>query len=116
MGKSRMTQKTETQTIYETLDLSRGAWLIQGITFNLPQQQIIVNGIYNPYEADSPFQIVFEDCRLTHWDIVNDEEFDVADVIGFDLYEQETPHRAVIHTDWFEIGVQYAQYIIQKDW
>lgn len=64
-------------------------------------------------------QLVFKSVQRILWDTMENEydERDVsADVIGFDLHDKGSVLQAVIHTDIFEIIIDYRQLVIHKDW
>lgn len=66
------------------------------------------------------FAFVFHGCSKFYWEpFVDEDDFHdpSADVIGYELDSTRIPEwSAIFHTQFFELGIKYESYTIEKDW
>ena len=98
-----------------------GGWLLEKIDILKWGTEILIHGFqYVPFsepELKREFQLIFRNCKKFYWEVIEedyDERNTIADVIGFDIYEPT--RKAVVNNDLFEIGIDYGELILQKDW
>ncbi|MBI5668307.1 MAG: hypothetical protein HZC41_09895 [Chloroflexi bacterium] len=111
------TQIRTPETVY-SLKLDRGAWLVRRVEVLKWGTEIVVHGVYNPDEEENTrFQLIFKNCQHLTWDTMGndyDPRDTMADVIGFDIYEEQ--RESVIHTDLFELIIKHDELLLHKDW
>ena len=118
MGGDLMATQAKAIPTLNLENLHRGGWLIEHVNIDNWGTEVILQAIFDPALPDtSRFKLVFSKCLTLTWD-TEENEFDerdrVADVIGFDRYEELNQHKAVITTDLFTLIIVYRELTLQK--
>ncbi len=120
MGGDLVVARTTSLGTIETLKLNRGAWLVNRVDISKWGTEVVIRATYDPSaESNTDFQLIFKNCTHLYWQPsgeAEDLQETAADVIGMDIHEHQTNHKAVISTHLFEIGLEYGELIIEKDW
>lgn len=120
MGGDLMVMRTASVSTIETLKLNRGAWLINEVDILKWGTEIVIRATYDPStKSNTDFQLIFKNCTHLYWQPhaeAEDLQETAADVIGMNVQEHQKNHKAVISTHLFEIGLEYGELIIEKDW
>ena len=116
-----MNTQLDTERFLATHGLPQGGFLLEKLAVARLGRDMRVHLRYAPWTDGRAFVLVFHDCESLGWQVyADDEEWSgpdvAADVIGIDLLQGETPQRAVIHTDLFELSLSYRSITVEKDW
>lgn len=103
---------------YQKLGLGNSTSLVTSVRIEAWGSKFILDCLYDPAQNRQPYMLTFYECRQIQWDIfdqsnVPDTE---ADLIGLSLGENDYAKTAVIHTDIFEISLEYRRFELAKDW
>ncbi len=102
--------------IYKKLGLEPRGLLISNLHVIAWGKEVTVDAFYDP-DQRQPFKLIFKGCSSLSWTVL-EFEYDIsgeieADVISLFLDEHQQPHLAVVHTDLFELRVNYSELAIQ---
>lgn len=102
---------------FKFLELGNFTSLITSIKFTNWGDTILIDCVYNLPERLT-YRIVFSGCYKINWsmndsDLANEIE---ADVIDFQIKEDERGEYAYFYTDIFEILIYYKSINIEKSW
>lgn len=104
--------------IYRLLDAEPRGLIVKKLEIKLWGNEIWLDLEYYD-EPPKQFQIIFKECAGLQWTVIDDrvDERDMfADVIGLTFGEEGNHRIAVLHTDIFEVVVNYGNMTIVKDW
>jgi hypothetical protein len=105
--------------IFERLGLRPGGILLNGFEFAYWGKTLIIFGVYNAWEENLLFRLIFENCTDIQWQPYADDisqSDKQCDVIGILFGTSQSLETCIITTDLFEVVVSYSQLTIVKDW
>jgi hypothetical protein len=119
MGSHEMTTKTENLTWYDLLGVAESGLFVTKVESRFWGPEQIVHFIYSPDVEDKSFRIIFKHCPKLHWEYYgeeDEEQDEIADVIGFDFHSDQYDKSVVLHTDLFEVIIHYGTLEVEKNW
>ena len=101
---------------YQALGLGDASSVVTAVRIVEDERAIIISCLYNPQDAQKPYQLCFKKCAQIAWEPFDEgldpHELD-AELIGISVETHEPQKRAVITTDAFELSFSYESFAVQ---